>query len=64
VQPSRPLPSGRTEGLPVATLEALSLGLPVVASATGGLRELPHAPPRLRLIPADDPAALAACLGA
>jgi len=64
VQPSRRLASGRTEGLPVATLEALSLGVPVVASATGGLSELPHAFPRLRLVPADDPAALAAALAA
>jgi glycosyltransferase involved in cell wall biosynthesis len=62
VQPSRRLASGRTEGLPVATLEALSLGVPVVASATGGLGELTHAPPRLRLVPADDAVALAACL--
>lgn len=64
VQPSRPLRSGRTEGLPVATREALSLGLPVVASATGGLAELPHAPPRLRLVRPDDHMALAACLRA
>jgi len=64
VQPSRRLASGRTEGLPVATLEALSLGVPVVASATGGLSELPHPAPRLRLVPADDPAALAAALAA
>lgn len=62
VQPSRRLISGRTEGLPVATLEALSIGLPVVASATGGLRELRYTSPRLRLVPADDPMALAACL--
>ena len=62
VQPSRPLRTGRTEGLPTATLEALSAGLPVVASATGGLRELPFDPPRLRLVQPDDAAALAACL--
>jgi glycosyltransferase involved in cell wall biosynthesis len=62
VQPSRPLPSGRTEGLPVATLEALAAGLPVLASATGGLAELPYGPPRLRLVPPGDAAALAACL--
>jgi glycosyltransferase involved in cell wall biosynthesis len=62
VQPSRPLRSGRTEGLPVATLEALAAGLPVLASATGGLAELPYGPPRLRLVPPGDPAALAACL--
>src|SRR5207237_2326807 len=62
VQPSRRLPSGRTEGLPTAALEALSAGLPVVASETGGLGELPFDPPRLRLVPPDDPVALAACL--
>lgn len=64
VQPSRRLPTGRTEGLPVSTLEALAQGLPVVASATGGLTELAlrSAPTRLRLVPPDDAAALAACL--
>jgi len=62
VQPSRRLATGRTEGLPTATLEALSAGLPVVATATGGLAELPFQPPRLRLVPPDDPMALAACL--
>jgi glycosyltransferase involved in cell wall biosynthesis len=64
VQSSRRLPTGRTEGLPTATLEALAAGLPVVATETGGLAELPFAfaPPRLRLVPPDDPAALAACL--
>ena len=40
VQPSLRLPSGRTEGLPTATLEALAAGLRVVASHTGGLGEL------------------------
>lgn len=62
VQPSRRLSSGRTEGLPVATLEALSAGLPVVASATGGLAELPQAAPHLRLVPPNDHGALASCL--
>jgi glycosyltransferase involved in cell wall biosynthesis len=64
VQPSRPLRSGRTEGLPVATREALSVGLPVVASATGGLAELPHAAPLLRLVRPGDHTALAVCLRA
>jgi glycosyltransferase involved in cell wall biosynthesis len=32
----------RTEGTPMAALEALTAGIPLVASATGGLRELAH----------------------
>jgi glycosyltransferase involved in cell wall biosynthesis len=40
VQPSRALWNGRTEGLPVSTLEALALGIPVIASDSGGLAEL------------------------
>jgi glycosyltransferase involved in cell wall biosynthesis len=41
VQPSVRLASGRTEGRPTATLEALSMGVPVVTSDSGGLAELP-----------------------
>jgi glycosyltransferase involved in cell wall biosynthesis len=40
VQPSRALWNGRTEGLPVATLEALAHGVPVITSDSGGLAEL------------------------
>jgi glycosyltransferase involved in cell wall biosynthesis len=40
VQPSRALWNGRTEGLPVSTLEALAHGIPVIASDSGGLAEL------------------------
>lgn len=60
VQPSRRLANGRTEGTPVAALEAIRAGLPVVAAATGGLVELPG----VRLVPADDLDALAAALAA
>lgn len=55
--PSRVLPNGRTEGMPMIALEALAAGVPVVASAVGGLRDLPVA-----LVPPDDPQALAAAL--
>lgn len=40
VIPSRVLPDGRTEGMPVACLEAMTAGLPVIAARAGGLAEL------------------------
>lgn len=57
VIPSRVLPNGRSEGVPLVALEALAAGVPVVASAVGGLKDLPvvHVPP-------DDPHALAAAI--
>jgi len=55
VVPSRVLPTGRTEGMPLVALEALAAGVPVVASAVGGLRELAAA----TLVAPDDPGALA-----
>ena len=58
VVPSRALPSGRTEGTPAIALEALAAGVPVVASAVGGLCELPG----VRLVPPDDPHALACAI--
>jgi glycosyltransferase involved in cell wall biosynthesis len=58
VVPSRVMPSGRTEGTPMIALEALAAGVPVVASAVGGLRELAA----VRLVTPDDPHALAAAI--
>jgi glycosyltransferase involved in cell wall biosynthesis len=62
VQPSRRLANGRTEGLPVATLEALDHGLSVVASDCGGLAELPVSHPGTRVFPQGDYHALARLL--
>jgi glycosyltransferase involved in cell wall biosynthesis len=58
VVPSRTLPGGRTEGTPTIALEALAAGVPVIASAVGGLRELPG----VRLVPPEDPYALAGAI--
>jgi glycosyltransferase involved in cell wall biosynthesis len=58
VVPSRVLANGRSEGTPTVALEALATGVPVVASAVGGLRGLAAA----TLVPPDDPAALAASI--
>ena len=58
IVPSRITAAGRTEGTPLIAIEALAAGVPVVASAVGGLRELPA----VRLVPPDDPRALAAAI--
>ena len=55
VVPSRIMASGRTEGTPTIALEALAAGVPVIASAVGGLCALPG----VHLVPPDDPYALA-----
>lgn len=61
VVPSRVLPGGRTEGMPMIALEALAAGVPLVASEVGGLRELA---PAARLVRPDDPGALARAIDA
>jgi glycosyltransferase involved in cell wall biosynthesis len=47
------------EGLPVAIMEALALGLPIVATAVGGVAETFMDGVDARLVPPHDPAALA-----
>jgi glycosyltransferase involved in cell wall biosynthesis len=58
--PSRTLPGGRTEGMPRVALEAMAAGVPVIASAVGGLAELPR--DCVSLVPPENPDALAAAV--
>jgi glycosyltransferase involved in cell wall biosynthesis len=51
--------SSRNEGTPVALIEAMAAGRPVVATAVGGTSDLLGGGARGRLVPAGDPAALA-----
>lgn len=55
------LPS-RSEGLPMAMVEAMALGRPVIATAVGGIPEVYDARLGGALVSPDDPAALAAAL--
>lgn len=50
------------EGVPLAAQEAILLGVPIVATAVGGMPELVEDAVTGRLVPAGDPAALAAAL--
>ncbi|MEV4560324.1 glycosyltransferase [Kitasatospora sp. NPDC049285] len=55
--------SSRQEGLPVALMEAMTSGLPAVVTRVGGMPEVLDDGEQGRLVPAGDPAALAAALG-
>jgi glycosyltransferase involved in cell wall biosynthesis len=61
---SRIAPDGDRDGLPNVLLEAGAMELPVVASGTAGVSELVEAGRNGRLVPPEDPAALAAALAA
>jgi glycosyltransferase involved in cell wall biosynthesis len=53
--------SSRTEGTPIALLEAMAAEIPVVATAVGGVPDI-VSPADALLVPPDDPAALAAAI--
>lgn len=53
--------SSRTEGIPLALLEAMAAQVPVVATAVGGVPDVVSAAEAL-LVPPNDPAALAAAI--
>jgi glycosyltransferase involved in cell wall biosynthesis len=52
------------EGVPMVLLEAMALGVPIVASRVGGIPEILEDRREAVLVPAKDPAALARAIGA
>jgi glycosyltransferase involved in cell wall biosynthesis len=54
--------SSRTEGLPLALLEAMSVGLPIVATEVGGVPDVVRDGYSAWLVPSEDEAALRAAL--
>jgi colanic acid/amylovoran biosynthesis glycosyltransferase len=62
VAPSVPTRAGRREGIPVVLMEAMSTGLPVVASAISGIPELVEDEVSGLLVPPGDAAAIARAL--
>lgn len=54
--------SSRTEGTPISLFEAMHAGVPVVAARVGGVPDVVRDDVEARLVPPEDPAALAAAL--
>lgn len=63
VAPSVPSSDGRREGLPVVVLEAMAVGVPVVASRLSGIPEAVEHEVTGLLVPPGDAAAIAAAIG-
>ena len=59
---SHPTPDGKREGVPVALMEAMAAGLPVVASGISGIPELVDDGSTGLLVPSGDPIAVAEAL--
>jgi glycosyltransferase involved in cell wall biosynthesis len=51
------------EGVPMALLEAMALGIPIVASRVGGIPEILEDKKEAVLVPAQDAEALASAIG-
>ena len=62
VQPSIIMPSGKMEGIPVALMEAMATGLPVVATSISGIPELVRNEETGYTLAPGDPRQLAACI--
>lgn len=60
--PSRTLASGRAEGVPTSILEAMSYGLPIIATESGGIADVLQHERQGLLINADDTHALASAM--
>lgn len=60
--PSRTLANGRAEGVPTSILEAMSYGLPIIATRTGGITDVLQHERQGLLIDSDDAHALASSI--